>query len=171
MRNFGLVLLLLFSFIFMSELHGMSAGGFGGDAVDLNGDNKVNLQDLAILAENWLWEGQSGIDCSASRTMILNKVYVGDMNEFANTEVWYSFTPVIGGFFDISTEADFYSAFSVFSECDGEPIFGGSYGVTETNLLLNADKTYNVYYIKIAHSNSSAAGFIMEISLSGEGDS
>jgi len=27
-----------------------------GNTADINGDGKVNLSDLAILAANWMWE-------------------------------------------------------------------------------------------------------------------
>lgn len=70
---------------------------------DINGDKRVNLADVAILAENWLWEGHIyNVSCQTALGVEDGKTYAESTVSTPAGELWYLLRPSVGARYHIS---------------------------------------------------------------------
>lgn len=98
-------------------------------AADVNRDRKVNLTDLALLAESWLWEAPppSNINCQAAILVQAGKVYQESTADAENGQLWYRMRPAEDGRYIVSLcGSDFDTRLTVYESsqegCPGNPV-------------------------------------------------
>lgn len=74
------------------------------NVADINKDRKVNLEDLAIMAENWLWEAPPAENqtCETAFLVLPGLVYEENTIDTAAGELWYKMTPNTDGRYTVS---------------------------------------------------------------------
>jgi hypothetical protein len=103
---------------------------------DINKDMKVDLADLAKLAESWLWEAPPPSNQSCDNALLVQsgKVYEDTTVETTNGQLWYQFRPMENARYTISLcGSDFDTRLTVYYRYDDmtDPCPGYYWGENE----------------------------------------
>jgi hypothetical protein len=129
-----------------------------GNPADLNGDGKVDMADLAILAANWLWQAEFPNyhdTCDTALEALLNTTYSGDTSLTDTGRVWYRFTPAEDGFYNFNLCGPNYLQQYIYDDCGGAEIGYSGWTCSSPPLRIHLTAGHP-YYIAIYDGSGSS---------------
>jgi hypothetical protein len=140
---------------------------------DINKDKKVDLADLAKLAESWLWEAPppSNQNCDNALLVQPGKVYEETTVDTTNGELWYQFRPTETARYIVSLcGSDFDTRLTLYYHYDGmtEPCPGEYWNENDDfcdqQSQLEFSSWYNeMYYFKVDSPSGQRGNVRLEI--------